>query len=77
MKMTNKELLEIALQQSAYDCNSKAEDYLSTVIIMIVILSRALSQKHIYIKTQYTQNASGIFILPQIWENKFISPIRI
>ena len=26
MKMTNKELLEIALQQSAYDCNSKAED---------------------------------------------------
>lgn len=39
MKMTNKELLEIALQQSAYDCNSKAEDYLSTVIIMIVILS--------------------------------------
>lgn len=29
MKMTNKELLEIALQQSAYDCNSKAEVFLS------------------------------------------------
>lgn len=27
--MTNKEILEIALQQSAYDCNCKPEDFLS------------------------------------------------
>ena len=26
--MTNKEILEIALQQSAYDCNCKPKDYI-------------------------------------------------
>lgn len=30
MKMTNQEIFQIALQQSAYDCNCKAEDFLST-----------------------------------------------
>ena len=28
--MTNQEIFQIALQQSAYDCNCKAEDFLST-----------------------------------------------
>ena len=27
--MTNKEILETALRQSAYDCNCRAEDFLS------------------------------------------------
>ena len=27
--MTNQEIFQIALQQSAYDCNCKAEDFLS------------------------------------------------
>ena len=28
--MTNQEILQIALQQSAYDCNCNAEDFLAT-----------------------------------------------
>ena len=38
--MTNKEIMQIALQQSAYDCNCKPEDFLSSKNII------TLSQKH-------------------------------
>lgn len=38
--MTNKEILSIALQQSAYDCNCNPEDFLKSINIV------TLSQKH-------------------------------
>ena len=38
--MTNQEILQIALQQSAYDCNCNAEDFLSNENKVV------LSQKH-------------------------------
>ena len=38
--MTNKEILQIALQQSAYDCNCEIEDFLSTENKVV------LSKKH-------------------------------
>ena len=37
--MTNKEILEIALQQSAYDCNCKPNDFISEQ--NVVTLSKA------------------------------------
>ncbi len=39
--MTNKEIMQIALQQSAYDCNCKPEDFLSDKNIV------TLSKKHL------------------------------
>lgn len=46
MKMTNKELLEIALQQSAYDCNSKAEDFLSERNIVTISKANPNARKY-------------------------------
>ena len=37
-KMTNKEIMQIALQQSAYDCNCNPEDFLSNKNIVTLII---------------------------------------
>lgn len=44
--MTNKEILQIALQQSAYDCNCNAEDFLSTE--NKVVLSQKNEKARVY-----------------------------
>ncbi len=45
--MTNQEILQIALQQSAYDCNCKADDFLSTE--NKVVLSQANEKARAYL----------------------------
>ena len=45
--MTNQEIIDIALQQSAYDCNCKAEDFLKDS--NIVVLSKAHEKARIYL----------------------------
>ncbi len=45
--MTNEEILKIALQQSAYDCNCEAEDFLSTE--NKVVLSQKNDKARVYI----------------------------
>ncbi len=45
--MTNKEILEIALQQSAYDCNCKAEDFLSKQNIVTISAANPKARKYI------------------------------
>ena len=44
--MTNKEILQIALQQSAYDCNCNADDFLSTE--NKVVLSQKNEKARVY-----------------------------
>ena len=45
--MTNKEIMEIALQQSAYDCNCKAEDFLSEQNIVTVSKAHSKARKYL------------------------------
>lgn len=45
--MTNQEILQIALQQSAYDCNCNAEDFLSTE--NKVVLSQENEKARVYV----------------------------
>ena len=45
--MTNQEILQIALQQSAYDCNCKAEDFLSSE--NKVVLSQKNEKARVYL----------------------------
>ena len=45
--MTNKEILQIALQQSAYDCNCEIEDFLSTE--NKIVLSKKHEKARVYL----------------------------
>lgn len=45
--MTNKETFEIALQQSAYDCNCKTEDFLSEQNIVTISAANPKARKYI------------------------------
>lgn len=45
--MTNQEILQVALQQSAYDCNCKAEDFLSSE--NKVVLSQKNEKARVYL----------------------------
>ena len=45
--MTNKEILNIALQQSAYDCNCSAEDFLSDKNIVTISKKNEFARKYI------------------------------
>lgn len=45
--MTNQDILKIALQQSAYDCNCKAEDFLSDKNVVTISKKNASARKYI------------------------------
>lgn len=45
--MTNQEILNIAFQQSAYDCNCKAEDFLSDNNILVISKENRQARKYI------------------------------
>lgn len=45
--MTNKEILQIALQQSAYDCNCKPEDFLSEQNIVTISKPDTRARKYV------------------------------
>lgn len=45
--MTNREILEIAMQQSAYDCNCMAEDFWQTDNKIVISASNAKARKYL------------------------------
>lgn len=45
--MTNEEILNIALQQSAYDCNCKPEDFLSDQHVLTISKAHPMARKYI------------------------------
>lgn len=45
--MTNKDILEIALQQSAYDCNCETEDFLTEHNIVSISKVNPKARKYI------------------------------
>lgn len=47
MKMTNKDILEIALHQSAYDCNCEAKDFLAEHNIVSIFKANTKARKYI------------------------------
>ena len=49
--MTNQEIFQIALQQSAHDCNCKAEDFLS--MENKVVLSRKNEKARAYLELPF------------------------
>ena len=44
--MTNKEILDIAMQQSAYDTNAKASDFLMDTNVLVKSGSGPLARKY-------------------------------
>ena len=47
MKMTNAEIMQIALQQSAYDCNCKPEDFLSGKNTVTISVENPKARKYL------------------------------
>ena len=45
--MTNKEILDVALQQSAYDCNCDAADFLSEQDVVTISKANPKARKYI------------------------------
>lgn len=66
--MTNKEILEIALQQSAYDCNCKAEDFLSEHNIVTLSKANTKARKYIPLPLECDLVSYGNNIVAQVSE---------
>ena len=66
--MTNKELLEIALQQSAYDCNCKAEDFLSKQNVVTISKANPKARKYIPLPLECDLVSYGNNIVAQVSE---------
>lgn len=66
--MTNKEILEIALQQSAYDCNCKAEDFLSEQNIVTISKVNPKDRKYVPLPLECDLVSYGSNIVAQVSE---------
>lgn len=66
--MTNKDILRIALQQSAYDCNCKAEDFLSNENIVTVSKANKQARKYIPLPLECDLVSYGNNIVAQVSE---------
>ena len=66
--MTNKEIMEIALQQSAYDCNCKAEDFLSEQNIVTVSKVHSRARKYLPLPLECDLVSYGSNIVAQVSE---------
>lgn len=67
-KMTNKEILKIALQQSAYDCNCIAEDFLSEQNIVTMSASNPKARKYVPLPLECDLVSYGNNIVAQVSE---------
>ena len=63
--MTNKEILQIALQQSAYDCNCSPEDFLSDKHVMTISRAHPKARKYIPLPLQCDLVSYGNNIVAQ------------
>ena len=66
--MTNKEILEIALQQSAYDCNCDAADFLSEQDVVTLSKANPKARKYIPLPLECDLVSYGNNIVAQVSE---------
>ena len=66
--MTNKEILNIALQQSAYDCNCKAEDFLSEKNVVTFSKANPKARKYVPLPLECDLVSYGNNIVAQVSE---------
>lgn len=66
--MTNKDILEIALQQSAYDCNCKENDFLSEENIVTISKANPKARKYIPLPLECDLVSYGNNIVAQVSE---------
>ena len=66
--MTNKEILEIALQQSAYDCNCTAADFLSEQNVVTISKANAKARKYVPLPLECDLVSYGNNIVAQVSE---------
>ena len=66
--MTNKEILDIALQQSAYDCNSDAADFLSEQDVVTLSKANPKARKYIPLPLECDLVSYGNNIVAQVSE---------
>lgn len=66
--MTNKEILEIALQQSAYDCNCKTEDFLTEQNTVTISKANPKARKYIPLPLECDLVSYGNNIVAQVSE---------
>ncbi len=66
--MTNKEILEIALQQSAYDCNCAASDFLSEQNIVTISKANTKARRYLPLPLECDLVSYGNNIVAQVSE---------
>lgn len=66
--MTNKEILEIALLQSAYDCNCVAADFLSEQDVVTLSKANPKARKYIPLPLECDLVSYGNNIVAQVSE---------
>ena len=66
--MTNKDILRIALQQSAYDCNCKTEDFLSEENVVTISKTNEQARKYIPLPLECDLVSYGNNIVAQVSE---------
>ena len=66
--MTNKEILDIALQQSAYDCNCKPEDFISEQNVVTLSKANPKARKYIPLPLECDLVSYGNNIVAQVSE---------
>ena len=66
--MTNQDILQIALQQSAYDCNCTPEDFLSNENIITISRKHPLARKYIPLPLQCDLVSYGSNVVAQTSE---------
>ena len=66
--MTNKEILEIALQQSSYDCNCRAEDFLSEQNIVTISKAHPKARRYLPLPLECDLVSYGNNIVAQVSE---------
>lgn len=66
--MTNKEILEIALQQSAYDCNCNPQDFLSDKNVVTISKTHPKARRYVPLPLQCDLVSYGNNIVAQVSE---------
>lgn len=64
--MTNQELLNIALQQSAYDCNCDAEDFREDTNVIVLSKENVKARKYLPLPLECDLVSYGNNIIAQV-----------
>lgn len=81
--MTNQEILKIALQQSAYDCNCKPEDFFSDTNVITISKQSARARRYLPLPLECDLVSYGNNIVAQVSErvrdvvNEYISKYAV